>query len=157
MNISITISEITSSAKNRLSLIAKRAQTEKGNPSFVNITLGSAEIGILNELASDGANYLGAELANIVSQCSIESSDTIIFVISDKRATNAAVSFLQTTMKSYVVNHVLAEYLSMYSKEFADTFVNKRQADLDNLIEFAYTKTPYVSETDFNINSGKIV
>lgn len=157
MNISITISDIISSAKNRLSIIAKRAQTEKGNPSFVNITLGSAEIGILNELASDGANYLGAELAVIVSHCSIESSDTIIFVISDKRATNAAVSFLETTMQSYIVNHVLAEYLSMYSKEYADTFVNKRQADLDNLIEFAYTKAPYVSETDFNINSGKIV
>lgn len=156
MNISITISDITSSAKNRLSIIAKRAQTEKGNPSFVNITLGSAEIGILNELASDGADYLSAELAVLVSSFA-RTSDKFMFNIKDDRTIEVAKYTLESSIKSYITNHVLAEYLSMYSKEYADTFVNKRQADLDNLLELAYSKKPFKSNREPDAIGSKLI
>lgn len=156
MNISITISDITSSAKNRLSIIAKRAQTEKGNPSFVNITLGSAEIGILNELASDGADYLSAELAVLVSSFA-RTSDKFMFNIKDDRTIEVAKYTLESSIKSYITNHVLAEYLSMYSKEYADTFVNKRQADIDNLLELAYSKKPFKSNREPDAIGSKLI
>lgn len=155
MNITINISDITSSVKTRLSIIAKRAQTEKGSPSFVNITLGSAEIDILNELSSDGADYLSAELTAVIDSFT-RASDSFVFSVRDNRITEASKVALTTSIKNYLTNHVLAEYLSMYSKEYAETFVNKRQTDLDNLLELAFSKKPFVSQrVPDEINGGK--
>ena len=119
----------------QLSVIGKHSRDDQGNPLFSDITLGSNELGMIDEFLKTGLARLANEIRNFVSAAT--STNEIKFTPLVDCNANLATS-IQQSGEDYLVHYCLYSWFTVTAPRISDKYLSDAQADLTALIQQAF-------------------
>lgn len=153
--ITLTFSNLKSLVKKHLSIIGKRMYDKDGKNMFSNITVSSAEDPIFEQYIVEAAQNVEAILRQFVTSFSSSSTQVSLTLVSPRGITNFETRCGEI-IQSYIVTYSVAEYLSMTHPDFAAKYMRQRDANMESLVAYAFSKEAPVTANTFVNPTGQV-
>lgn len=139
----ISLTDVKGKVKKHLSVIGKRLYDKEGKNLFSNITLSSAEDGIIDHYVATAAQNIAGALAQFVTTY----SDTSITVDGSRWDAQVA-SAVQNAAQSYAMLFSVGEYLAMTHPDLAEKYYRDAIAMMGTIVTSAFHKDPPTAAAD---------
>lgn len=172
----IKSAEIFDMTQRHLGAIAKRATDDNGNKDFDMFMLQSNETELIDQYVGDATRRICALAPEKVHHYNITETGSYVFYIDGGRERNYNVDssdiewepktakpigeegsdkyLLTNAAIGYVVNHVIAQYLSMAAPKFAEKYIAEAANTLADLQRILFIKEPPTSAYSLSDTTG---